>query len=166
MFGVVYITQAVVKTGNMPKGGRIINVGSISSKMLPQGSNVYSAAKSAQDSMTTAWASEVSSPLPGSYLKLLLTAMGSSAAAMASPSILLRLARPLPTCPSPFCRKLTVLQLPSVRRSLPRQWQQIASELSRTWPMLRCCLCRRRVDGSLRSGFRSAVALRELCEGS
>lgn len=59
VFGVVYTTQAVIKTGKMPKGGRIINVGSIASKILPQGNSVYAATKSAQDSLTTAWAYEV-----------------------------------------------------------------------------------------------------------
>jgi NAD(P)-dependent dehydrogenase (short-subunit alcohol dehydrogenase family) len=59
VFGTVYMIQAVVGAGKMPKGGRIINVGSIASKTLPPVGPVYCAAKAAQDSLTTLWAGEV-----------------------------------------------------------------------------------------------------------
>ena len=62
VFGTIYMTQAVVGTGKMPKGGRIINIGSIASKLSSPGPSVYSAAKSAQDSLTASWAGEVSLP--------------------------------------------------------------------------------------------------------
>lgn len=59
-FGSIYLTQAVVGAGKMPKGGRIINTGSIASKLGLEISAVYSAAKAAQDSLTASWAGEVS----------------------------------------------------------------------------------------------------------
>jgi NAD(P)-dependent dehydrogenase (short-subunit alcohol dehydrogenase family) len=34
VFGVIYMTQAVVDVGRMPQGGRIVNIGSIASKVL------------------------------------------------------------------------------------------------------------------------------------
>jgi NAD(P)-dependent dehydrogenase (short-subunit alcohol dehydrogenase family) len=60
VFGVIYLIQAVVGVGKMPKGGRIINIGSIASKILVPDSPVYAAAKAAQDALTTLWAGEVS----------------------------------------------------------------------------------------------------------
>jgi NAD(P)-dependent dehydrogenase (short-subunit alcohol dehydrogenase family) len=63
VFGVIYMTQAVVGVGQMPKGGRIINIGSIASKILVPVSPVYCVAKAAQDGLTTLWAGEVSLPL-------------------------------------------------------------------------------------------------------
>lgn len=59
VFGTVYMTQAVVGLGKMPKGGRIINIGSVASKLTSPGTSIYSAAKAAQDSMTASWAGEV-----------------------------------------------------------------------------------------------------------
>ena len=59
-FASIYLTQAVVGIGKMPRGGRIINVGSLSSKVGYQPTSVYVAAKSAQDSLTASWAGEVS----------------------------------------------------------------------------------------------------------
>lgn len=59
VFGTIYMTQAVVGAGKMPKGGRIINTGTIASKLALPGTAVYSAAKAAQDSLTTSWAGEV-----------------------------------------------------------------------------------------------------------
>lgn len=53
------MTQAVVKVGKMPPGGRIINIGTIASKILVQPA-VYSTTKSAADALTTLFASEVS----------------------------------------------------------------------------------------------------------
>lgn len=60
VFGTIYMTQAVVGAGNMLHGGRIINVGSIVSKLSPPGIAIYTAAKAAQDSLTASWAGEVS----------------------------------------------------------------------------------------------------------
>jgi NAD(P)-dependent dehydrogenase (short-subunit alcohol dehydrogenase family) len=59
VFGVIYMTQAVVGVGRMPKGGRIVNIGSIASKILIP-PPVYSATKAAMDALTTLWAGEVS----------------------------------------------------------------------------------------------------------
>ncbi|KAL7917042.1 hypothetical protein ACQKWADRAFT_326683 [Trichoderma austrokoningii] len=56
VFGTIYLTQAVIGIGKMPRGGRIINVGSIASKLGVEVSAVYGAAKAAQDSLTTSWA--------------------------------------------------------------------------------------------------------------
>ncbi|GJN75449.1 short-chain dehydrogenase [Purpureocillium lilacinum] len=58
-FGPHYLTQAVVGIGKMPSGGRIINVGSIVSKMGLSDTAMYAAAKAAQDSLTASWASEL-----------------------------------------------------------------------------------------------------------
>ncbi|KAH6971217.1 putative short-chain dehydrogenase [Ilyonectria sp. MPI-CAGE-AT-0026] len=58
VFGVIYMTQAVVGVGQMPKGGRIINIGSISSKILVP-PPVYGATKAALDALTTLWAGEL-----------------------------------------------------------------------------------------------------------
>lgn len=59
VFGVIYMTQAVVGVGRMPPGGRIVNIGSIASKLLVP-PPVYGAAKAAMDALTTFWAGEVS----------------------------------------------------------------------------------------------------------
>ncbi|KPM38129.1 hypothetical protein AK830_g8429 [Neonectria ditissima] len=59
VFGVIYMVRAVVNEGKMPKGGRIINIGTVASKMTSRGTAVYSAAKAAQDSLTTSWADEL-----------------------------------------------------------------------------------------------------------
>lgn len=59
VFGVIYMTQAVVGVGRMPKGGRIVNIGSIASKILVP-PPVYGATKAAMDALTTLWAGEVS----------------------------------------------------------------------------------------------------------
>lgn len=60
VFGTIYLTQAVTDVGKMPKGGRIINISSIASKLGLAGVTVYSAAKAAQDSLTASFAGEVS----------------------------------------------------------------------------------------------------------
>jgi NAD(P)-dependent dehydrogenase (short-subunit alcohol dehydrogenase family) len=60
VFGIIYLVQAVVLLGKMPRGGRIINVGSIASRVVSNSTAVYSAAKGAQDSLTTSWADAVS----------------------------------------------------------------------------------------------------------
>ena len=62
VYGPVYLTQAVVDIGRMPKGGRILNIGSVASKMGMAMAAVYSAAKAAQDSFTASWAGEVIPP--------------------------------------------------------------------------------------------------------
>jgi NAD(P)-dependent dehydrogenase (short-subunit alcohol dehydrogenase family) len=54
------MAQAVVGLGKMPKGGRIINVGSIVTKSNSPGVALYTAAKAAQDSLTNGLASDVS----------------------------------------------------------------------------------------------------------
>lgn len=59
VFGVIYMTQAVVGVGRMPQGGRIINIGSIASKVLVP-PPVYGATKAAMDALTAFWAGEVS----------------------------------------------------------------------------------------------------------
>ncbi|KAJ5546550.1 short-chain dehydrogenase [Penicillium frequentans] len=58
VFGVIYMTQAVVGVGRMPQGGRIVNIGSIASKILVP-PPVYGAAKAAMDALTTFWAGEL-----------------------------------------------------------------------------------------------------------
>ncbi|KAK4066317.1 uncharacterized protein Triagg1_8149 [Trichoderma aggressivum f. europaeum] len=59
VFATIYLTQAVIGIGKMPRGGRIINVGSIVSKLGPELSAVYAAAKAAQDSLTASWAGQL-----------------------------------------------------------------------------------------------------------
>lgn len=59
VFGTIYMTQAVITEGKMPRGGRIINVGSIASKLIPMGTSIYNASKLAQDSLTTSLAGEL-----------------------------------------------------------------------------------------------------------
>ncbi|KAK7403652.1 hypothetical protein QQX98_010575 [Neonectria punicea] len=59
VFGTIYLGQAVIGAGKMPQGGRIINVGTIASKIAPPGTSVYAAAKAAQDSLTASWAGEL-----------------------------------------------------------------------------------------------------------
>lgn len=54
------MTQAVVKEGHMPKGGRIINISTIASKMGMAVVGTHSAGKAAQDNLTASWAQEVS----------------------------------------------------------------------------------------------------------
>lgn len=66
MFGPVFLTQAIVNIGKMPRGGRIINTGSVVSKMGLPIASIYGAAKAAQDSLTASWASAVS-PLSYKY---------------------------------------------------------------------------------------------------
>jgi NAD(P)-dependent dehydrogenase (short-subunit alcohol dehydrogenase family) len=65
VFGTIYMTQAVVTVGRMSQGGRVINIGSIMSKVLrpPMAPAVYGVTKAATDALTTLWAGEVSIPL-------------------------------------------------------------------------------------------------------
>ncbi|KAE8551184.1 hypothetical protein EYB25_007420 [Talaromyces marneffei] len=50
VFGPVYMIQAVIP--HMPRGGRIINTGSVASKVCPGPVPIYSGAKAAVDAMT------------------------------------------------------------------------------------------------------------------
>ncbi|KAF7187611.1 putative oxidoreductase [Pseudocercospora fuligena] len=61
VFGTIYMTQAAVGVGRMPPGGRIINIGSIISKVLrpPMAPPVYGVTKAATDALTTLWAGEL-----------------------------------------------------------------------------------------------------------
>ncbi|XXG94327.1 hypothetical protein Hte_000581 [Hypoxylon texense] len=59
VYGPIFVTQAAVNLGKMPRGGRIINIGSIASKLGPAGLAIYGAAKAAQDSLTASWAREL-----------------------------------------------------------------------------------------------------------
>ena len=59
VFSVIYMTQAVVGIGRMPPGGRIVNIGSVASKILVPPA-VYSTTKAATDALTTLFAGEVS----------------------------------------------------------------------------------------------------------
>lgn len=69
VFGTIYMTQAVVSEGLMPQGGRIINIGSIISKVLrpPMAPPVYGVTKAATDALTTLWAGEVRAALLRNY---------------------------------------------------------------------------------------------------
>lgn len=58
VFGPLYLLQAALP--HMNKGGRIINIGSIASKLGLPGTGIYAAAKAAMDSLTFTLASEVS----------------------------------------------------------------------------------------------------------
>ncbi|KAH6646198.1 hypothetical protein BKA67DRAFT_583520 [Truncatella angustata] len=59
VYASIYLTQAIIGVGKMPRGGRIINVGSIASKLGLELSAVYGAAKAAQDSLTASWAGQL-----------------------------------------------------------------------------------------------------------
>ncbi|RFU77649.1 short-chain dehydrogenase [Trichoderma arundinaceum] len=59
VFATIYLIQAVIGIGKMPRGGRILNVGSIASKLGLELSAVYAAAKAAQDSLTASWAGQL-----------------------------------------------------------------------------------------------------------
>jgi NAD(P)-dependent dehydrogenase (short-subunit alcohol dehydrogenase family) len=54
----IHVVRAAVP--HMPTGGRIINIGSMCSKVGSQALPFYSAAKAALDSLTYTWAAEVS----------------------------------------------------------------------------------------------------------
>jgi NAD(P)-dependent dehydrogenase (short-subunit alcohol dehydrogenase family) len=60
VFSMIYLAQAIVGVGRMPPGGRIVNIGTVASKMLVPPSPVYSVTKAAADALTTLWAGEVS----------------------------------------------------------------------------------------------------------
>ncbi|PVH80083.1 putative short-chain dehydrogenase [Cadophora sp. DSE1049] len=58
VFGTIYMTQAVVGVGKMPRGGRIVNIGTVASKLLVAPA-VYSTTKAAMDALTTLFAGEL-----------------------------------------------------------------------------------------------------------
>lgn len=58
-FAPLYMVQAVVKEGRMPRGGRIINIGTVTSKLGHRGVAGYGASKAGEDSMTEALAGEL-----------------------------------------------------------------------------------------------------------
>lgn len=57
VLGAIFLVQAVVP--HMPRGGRIINISSCSSRMGVDILPIYGAAKAALDSLSYAWAKEV-----------------------------------------------------------------------------------------------------------
>ena len=59
VFGPLYLMQAAVP--HMPRGGRIVNIGTIASKMGLTGNPVFIASKAAVDAMTFSMAQEVNS---------------------------------------------------------------------------------------------------------
>jgi NAD(P)-dependent dehydrogenase (short-subunit alcohol dehydrogenase family) len=61
VFGPLFLMQAAVPV--MPRGGRIINIGSIASKMGVSAIPIYSAAKAAMDMLMYASAMEVRTQL-------------------------------------------------------------------------------------------------------
>jgi NAD(P)-dependent dehydrogenase (short-subunit alcohol dehydrogenase family) len=69
VFGPVRLMQAVVS--HMPKGGRIINIGSIASKLGLAGLPVYGAAKAAMDALTFSMSQEVWPPTRFSFIHAL-----------------------------------------------------------------------------------------------
>jgi len=56
-FGPIFLIQAVVP--HMPRGGRIINIGSVASKIGLGGEPIYVATKAANDALTWAMSQEV-----------------------------------------------------------------------------------------------------------
>ncbi|OTA93746.1 hypothetical protein M434DRAFT_385363 [Hypoxylon sp. CO27-5] len=56
VYGPIFLTQAVVKLGKMPPGGRVINIGSIATKTFPPLLPIYNATKAALDILTVQWA--------------------------------------------------------------------------------------------------------------
>jgi NAD(P)-dependent dehydrogenase (short-subunit alcohol dehydrogenase family) len=58
VFGTIYLTRAAVR--HMGKGGRIINITSMASKMGLTSLPIYGATKAAIDSLSFSWAKEVS----------------------------------------------------------------------------------------------------------
>lgn len=58
-YGPLYLSQAVVNIGKMPRGGRIINIGTVVSKMGMTVAAVYAASRAALDSLTASLAGEV-----------------------------------------------------------------------------------------------------------
>lgn len=61
VFGPIYLMQTV--TPHMPRGGRIINIGTIASKLGIGGIPLYAASKAAMDTLTHCMAQEASHPV-------------------------------------------------------------------------------------------------------
>ncbi|KAI0834120.1 putative short-chain dehydrogenase [Hypoxylon sp. FL0890] len=59
VYGPIFLTQAVVELGKMPRGGRIINMGSIVTKTFQPLLPIYNASKAALDILTVQWAGEL-----------------------------------------------------------------------------------------------------------
>jgi NAD(P)-dependent dehydrogenase (short-subunit alcohol dehydrogenase family) len=58
VYGTIFLVQAAVP--HMPRGGRIINISSVASKLGLDFLPIYGASKAALDSLSYAWAKEVS----------------------------------------------------------------------------------------------------------
>lgn len=58
VYGTIFLVQAAVP--HMPRGGRIINISSVASKLGLDFLSIYGASKAALDSLSYAWAKEVS----------------------------------------------------------------------------------------------------------
>lgn len=58
VYGTIFLVQATVP--HMPRGGRILNISSVSSKLGMETLPIYGASKAAIDSLTYVWAKEVS----------------------------------------------------------------------------------------------------------
>lgn len=58
VYGTIFLVQAVVP--HMPRGGRIINISSVASKLGLDFLPIYGASKAALDSLSYTWAKEVS----------------------------------------------------------------------------------------------------------
>jgi hypothetical protein len=129
VFGVIYMTQAAVGVGQMPKGGRIINIGSTASKILVP-SLVYTVTKAAQDALTTLLAGEVSLPWCSSpaLLRRPSNAMADSLGlTMELPSIHSHPAQFQPICRNRTWWSLTGLQARFTHLQLNRRGLGIAS---------------------------------------
>ena len=58
VYGTIFLVQAAVP--HMPRGGRIINISSVASKLGLDFLPIYGASKAAIDSLSYSWAKEVS----------------------------------------------------------------------------------------------------------
>jgi hypothetical protein len=141
VFGVIYMTQAVVGVGRMPQGGRIVNIGSVASKVLVP-PPVYGATKAAMDALTTFWAGEVS------FLWCFSTLYARQPSNEMPDSLVravgLRSIHSHPVQFQQICRKsiwwpLTDLQLRFSFLCMNRRELRIASGPWRIWLMLRFC---------------------------
>ena len=141
VFGVIYMTQAIVGVGRMPKGGRIVNIGSIASKVLVP-PPVYGATKAAMDALTTLWAGEVSFLCISSTLyagQPSNNMLHSLARAMELLSIPSHLAQFRQTCRKSISSILTDLQPRCSFLCMRIRELRIASDHQKIWLMLRFC---------------------------
>ncbi len=149
VYGSIYLTQAVVSIGKMPRGGRIINIGTIASKLGLQGPGVYSAAKAAQDSLTASWAGEVTTLC--SLLLFVQECFSNTRNSLATVTELLstRL-HPVqfqPTRRSNSFKRMMGPQPICSTLSYRRRARKHAWEKSKTWPTWRFYWRQRRVGG-------------------